>query len=142
VEVKEKVKNEASLEVCLFFIAENNLKFFRFALTIFFAVVAFVALIHGQEAPVTPETDTGSQIKEGAKKAYDATVDGAKKVGTKIADGASAGYDATKNYLNNKTVGDIGGDVVDGVKAGGTAVVEGSKSLWSKTKDTVSGWFS
>lgn len=113
-------------------------------MTIFIAVAAFAALVYSQEAPVTPEidSDTGTQIKEGAKKAYDATVDGAKKVGSKIADGASAGYDATKNYLNNKTVGDIGDDVVKGAKAAGTAVVDTSKSLWSKTKDTVSGWFS
>lgn len=118
------------------------MKLSRFTLTIFLAVVAFVALVYGQEAPVTPEIDTGDKIKEGAKKALDATVDGAKKVGSTIADGASAGYESTKNYLNNKTVADIGDDVVKGAKAVGTGVVEGSKSIWSKTKDTVSGWFS
>lgn len=109
-------------------------------MTIVFAVLAFSALIYAQEAPVTPDTDvsTGTQIKEGAKKALDATVDGAKVVGTKIADGAVAGYDATKNYLNNKTVGDIGDDVAKGAKAVGTGIAEGSKSVWEK----VTGWFS
>jgi hypothetical protein len=109
-------------------------------LTIVFAVLACSALIYAQEAPVTPEseTGTGTQIKDGAKKALDVTVEGAKVVGTKIADGASAGYDATKNYLSNKTVADIGSDIGKGAKAVGTGVVEGSKSVWEK----VSGWFS
>lgn len=111
-------------------------------MTIFFAFAAFAALSYGQDVQVTPETDTGTQIKDGAKKAYDVTVDGAKKLGSSIADGASSGYDATKNYLNNKTVADIGGDVVQGAKNVGTGIAEGSKSLWGKTKDTVSGWFS
>jgi hypothetical protein len=110
----------------------------RQSFTIVFAVLAFTALIYAQEAPVTPESDTGTQIKEGAKKALDATVDGAKVVGTKIADGAAAGYGATKDYLNNKTVSDIGDDVAKGAKAVGTGIVEGSKSAWQK----VTGWFS
>jgi hypothetical protein len=100
--------------------------------------LACSALIYAQEAPVTPESDTGTQIKDGAKKALDATVEGAKVVGTKIADGASASYDATKNYFNNKTVGDIGSDIGKGAKAAGGAVVETSKSTW----ETVKGWFS
>lgn len=94
------------------------------------------ALIYAQEITATSEASTtGDQIKSGAKKAYDATVDGAKVVGTKISDGAVAGYDATKNYLSNKTVVDIGGDVADGAKAVGTGIVEGSKSAWEKFKN-------
>lgn len=93
--------------------------------------VAFVAFVQADNSASSEDSVTKSKAKE----ALDSTVSGAKAVGGAIAESTATHYNATKEYFNNRTVGDVAGDVADGAKKVGTAVADKAKAGYDATKN-------
>lgn len=103
----------------------------RKQILITFFAIAFVAFVQSDNSASSEDSD----VQKKAKEALDKTVTGAKAVGGAIAESTATHYNATKEYFNNRTVGDVAGDVADGAKKVGTAVADKAKAGYDATKD-------
>lgn len=109
----------------------------KFRSKIIFAGFVFftcTCLILAQEAA----QESGTDWKEKAQGALDATADGAKVVGGVIADGAKTGYVAVKdsftgsvNYFKNNTAGEVVEDVQEGAAKVGSKIATGATKAWN-----------